>query len=293
MRLDRWCRSHFSHLPHSLIAKALRLKKVRVDQHTAEISTRVNAGQIVTFPVAWYQTEKQEASQAPAQHPLVNILSQAILYEDEWVLILNKPPGLACQGGTGVGEDLTRFFPYLSPLPLRLVHRLDRDTSGVLMLAKTRQAAIWLAEGFRLQRWQKIYWAIVVGTPDPQEGMIDTPVAHKEEQLSAATHYKLLGSHLGISLLELKPKTGRMHQLRQHTALSLGTPILGDRRYAKQKPLHADLGRPKRHLMLHARQITITLPDGEALLIEAPLEAEMCYIADCILSQNFSGGKKA
>ncbi len=213
-----------------------------------------------------------------------------VLYEDDDVIVLNKPAGLAVQGGTGLKEnldDMLMAFSRDKKTKPKLVHRLDRDTGGVLLIARTDYATAKLAASFRHRDTQKIYWAITDGVPKPRQGRIDVPLVKRGERMEAAeakeaneakaavTLYQVIETaRKKIAFVALLPVTGRTHQLRVHLA-HLGTPILGDRMYGRA-PLEAlpqkELGRG---LHLHARRIVVPHPRRGVIDVTAPLGAEM------------------
>jgi 23S rRNA pseudouridine955/2504/2580 synthase len=208
-----------------------------------------------------------------------------VLFEDELVLILNKPAGLAAQGGTKTRAHVDRLLGIWGEGARRprLTHRLDRDTSGVLALGKTAAAAAALAGAFADRRAEKTYWAIVEGVPEPASGTVDlalaktglgdrqrmAPAAYGEARaLTATTEYATLArSGAPAAWLALRPLTGRTHQLRAHL-LAVGHPILGDRKYATARSLAAtgDLG-----LQLHARRLVLPHPGGGMIDVVAPI----------------------
>jgi 23S rRNA pseudouridine955/2504/2580 synthase len=211
-----------------------------------------------------------------------------VLYRDEEVLAIDKPAGLAVQGGTETTHHLDGMLDALrfeaSERP-RLVHRLDKDTSGVLLLARTARAAAWLAEAFRRKETRKLYWAVVVGVPRPTEGKIDMAleklpgrmgerVVPDEEGRRAVTRYAVV-EHAGkkAAWLALMPVTGRTHQLRAHCA-AIGTPILGDGKYGGAEAFLTGSGLP-RQLHLHARRIRVPRPQGAWIDVTAPLPPHM------------------
>ena len=292
MRLDRWFRSHYADLPHSRLEKLLRTGQVRVDGARAKASTRLAAGQSVRVPPL--------PAAAPASAPAPKGLSKAeraflasiTLYEDDDLLVLNKPSGIAVQGGTKTTHHVDRLLEGLGDGPEtrpRLVHRLDRDTTGVLVIAKRRAIAAKLGRAFQTRSVRKIYWALVHGVPKPPQGKIDAALvkaggpdgdrvrkARAGEQdiaQSAVTHYAVVDrAGQKVAFVSLKPVTGRQHQLRAHMAI-IGHPILGDGKYQGDKNLPE--GIPNR-LYLHARRISFPHPSGEGIVdITAPLPEHM------------------
>ena len=209
------------------------------------------------------------------------------LFEDPHLIAIDKPAGVAVHGGSGVSFGVIEQLRQARPGAkfLELVHRLDRDTSGVLLLARNARAAAVLAEAFRDKTSQKTYWAIVVGVPKIRQGRIDLPLAKlpgragervvpDEEGKSAVTEYRVL-DHAAqkAAWLEMWPLTGRTHQLRAHCA-ALGTPILGDGKYGGAKA-HLNIGTTGKHLMLLARSISIRAPGGREVTITAPIPVHM------------------
>jgi 23S rRNA pseudouridine955/2504/2580 synthase len=217
------------------------------------------------------------------------MLQAAVLHRDEAVIVLDKPPGLAVQGGSGTERhldgllDALRFGGEERP---RLVHRLDRDTSGVLVLARTAPAAAALSRAFRDKTTRKIYWAVVVGAPKPAQGRVSLALAKtpgrggervrpsEEDGKRAVTYYRLIDSAGDrASWLALLPVTGRTHQLRAHCR-AIGTPILGDAKYGAAAA-HLSGVPGSRRLHLHARSLAIPHPRGGVLRVTAPLPPHM------------------
>ncbi len=208
----------------------------------------------------------------------------SVLHRDDDIIVINKPAGLAVQGGTKIRRnldamlDVLRFDAEERP---RLVHRLDKETSGCLVLARSVKAASFLADGFSQRTTHKIYWALVAGSPQPASGIIDQPLsksggagnekmASDEGGATAITRYRTLeSSSRKISWLELEPETGRTHQLRAHCAL-IGTPVIGDGKYGGADAVVA-IASLERHLYLHARVIELRHPDGGTVRVTAPL----------------------
>lgn len=307
-RLDRWFRRQFPHVPQGRIEKMCRKGEIRVDGGRVKAATRLEAGQSVRVPPLPDETapapERPRVSEADAE-----MMQRAVIFRDKHIIALNKPPGLSTQGGSkqtrhvdGLAEAL-RFELDEKP---RLVHRLDKDTSGVLLLARTRKVAAALTEAFRARDTRKIYWAAVAGVPSPamgtiRYGLVKAPghgaKGEGEKMLCihphdvdatpgakrATTDYAVLSS-LGrrVSWAALVPVTGRTHQLRAHMA-ELGHPIVGDGKYggSGQENLGdgwgAQLGGEiSRKLHLHARHLSLTHPvTGARLTLTAPLPDHM------------------
>jgi 23S rRNA pseudouridine955/2504/2580 synthase len=296
MRLDRWFRVHFPDLGHGRLQKLLRTGQVRVDGRRAKANARLSEGAEVRIPPLGEAPARPPGSGGrtggkPVSDADIAFIRSLVLYRDDDVIALDKPPGLAVQGGTGTHRhidgmlDGLRFDAEEAP---RLVHRLDRDTSGVLLLGRSRAAAAALGKAFRGREARKIYWAIVVGVPEPRQGRIDLPIAklpgragekmvvdHDEGQ-RATTDFRVLESAgRRLSWLALWPRTGRTHQLRVHCVAALGCPILGDGKYGGQDAFIAGQGL-SRKLHLHARSLTIPHPaTGKPLVVQAPLPAHM------------------
>jgi 23S rRNA pseudouridine955/2504/2580 synthase len=297
-RLDRWFKKHYPDLSFGKLAKLLRTGQVRLDGHRVKPSTRVSEGQTVRVPPLGGVEEGEAApprrkpqGPAKAERRAAESLQKAVLYRDEWVIAIDKPAGLAVQGGSGLTRHIDELLDHLkfgaSERP-RLVHRLDKDTSGVLLLARTAEAARRLTAAFRGKDTEKTYWAVVVGCPRPLEGKIDAALAKRpgrggekvrlagEEGQRAVTLFRTL-DHAGrkAALLELQPLTGRTHQLRVHCA-AIGTPILGDGKYGGPGAFIEGLRLPKQ-MHLHARRIRLPHPraDGSFLAVEAPLPPHM------------------
>jgi 23S rRNA pseudouridine955/2504/2580 synthase len=288
-RLDRYLRRHTPGLTQGMIQKLLRTGKIRVDGKRAEASTHLAAGQTVKMPPLTAPADMPKQRHVMLMDPhMIRDLEAMILYRDDAVIVLNKPAGLASQGGKGIllhldgMLDALRFGGTERP---KLVHRLDRDTSGVLVLARGVKPASRLAAAFRGRDVEKTYWALLWGVPPLLAGRIDLPLLRVEGEGSsrsapadrkdkaasrAVTEYRIR-DYAGkkFAWAELNPLTGRMHQLRVH-ALALGTPILGDAAYGAA---FADGFAPQLHL--HARRLKIPHPDGGGLTVEAPLPKHM------------------
>ncbi len=288
IRLDRWFKRHFPDLAHGRLEKLLRTGQVQLDGKRAAAGDRVAPGQQVRVPPLGEASAPRPAADSPAIRPADRaMLRNAVLYEDDEVIVIDKPAGLAVQGGTGTGRHLDAMLDALadSGERPRLVHRLDRDTSGALVLARSARAASFLAAAFRGKEVRKAYWALSVGVPKPRQGRIDLPLAKlmtkgaervvtDDDGQRALTFYRAV-SHAGgkIAWLALEPLTGRTHQLRAHLA-AIGTPILGDGKYGGASA-HPPGIPNARQLHLHARAISFPHPKGRRIAVTAPLPQHM------------------
>ncbi len=297
IRLDRWFKRHFPDVGHGHLQKLLRTGQVRVDGKRADASTRLAAGQAIRIPPLTAPTPSPDAPPKPkpalsaAARREAEALVDRVLYRDDDVIAIDKPAGLAVQGGTGTTKHLDAMLDSLrfgSPERPRLVHRLDKDTSGVLLLARNAFAATRLAESFRGRDARKIYWAATVGVPRPFQGKIDLALAkeggphgervaaNEEEGKRALTYFSVL-ENLGktAAFVALWPRTGRTHQLRVHMA-AIGTPILGDGKYGGAEAFLPGAEVPKK-LHLHARRLILPHPRGghRTIDVTAPIPEHM------------------
>jgi 23S rRNA pseudouridine955/2504/2580 synthase len=297
LRLDRWFRAHFPEVGHSYLQKLLRSGQVRIDGKRVQANARVEAGQQVRVPAVVRQPAKARPSVVP---PLGlskgdrDFIEGLILFEDQHVVVLNKPYGIAVQGGTGTKRHIDGLLAGMADRfgdRPRLVHRLDRDTTGVLLVAKHREAAAKLGRVFQTRSAAKTYWALVKGVPRPPQGKVEAALVkaagpdgdrvrkalpgEQDKAMHATTHYSVIDrvAHKA-AWVSLKPVTGRQHQLRAHMAL-IGHPIVGDNKYEGDKVL-ADSGIEAK-LHLHARRIVIPHPvAGERNIdVTAPLPEHM------------------
>ncbi|MBL8583438.1 MAG: RluA family pseudouridine synthase [Rhizobiaceae bacterium] len=295
MRLDRWFKSHYPGLGFGHLQKLLRSGQIRVDGGRAKADTRVELGQMVRIPPLGVDRKGEEALTPRTMRGQgdAELLSQMLLYEDPKVFVFNKPSGLAVQGGSGVArhvDDMLEAWRNKKGEKPRLVHRLDRDTSGVLVVARTRLAAMKLAEAFRGRDAKKTYWALVKGVPKKREDKISswlvkeqTPdgdkvrvARHGEEGADHAVSYYRVVEQAAqtLSWLELEPHTGRTHQLRVHAA-SIGCPIIGDPKYFEADTNWEFPGGIQNRLHLHARRIVLPHPDKGTIDVTAPLPPHM------------------
>jgi 23S rRNA pseudouridine955/2504/2580 synthase len=296
IRIDRWFKRHYPQVTHVLLQKLLRKGEVRLDGKRADSGTRVVAGQSVRLPpqVIHAKDERPQKLVAESKHPLASkdmgSLADRILYMDKQVIVIDKPPGLATQGGSGLSKHVDGMLDslqYEKPTRPKLVHRLDRDTSGVLLVARTAQAASGLSASLALRDTSKVYWALVRGVPKQKHGVVKAALAKegtrgKDERMTvsedddakfALTEYAVMGTAgTEFAWVAARPITGRTHQIRVHLA-SLGTPIVGDFKYGGTDSRGRGDIADKLHL--HARSIDIGRPDGGRLQVTAPLPPHM------------------
>lgn len=289
IRLDRWFKRRWPHLTHIQVEKMARSGQIRVDGGRVKPQDRLTAGAAVRVPPLPDANPRKPGDVHELTERDIAYAKSLVLYEDDMVIALNKPHGLAVQGGTKTTRHVDRLLSAWGEgmdRP-RLVHRLDRDTSGVLLLGKGPEAAKRLAGAFARRQAKKTYWAIVIGNPKPTHGQIDMalkktgindfemmrpadPKDPKGEPAETAFATISRAAHRA-SWMALRPFTGRTHQLRAHMA-AIGHPILGDPKYGddKSRELSGVL-----KLQLHARRIELDHPGGGKLIVEAPLSPEM------------------
>ncbi|MBS0185163.1 MAG: RluA family pseudouridine synthase [Proteobacteria bacterium] len=294
-RLDKVFQRKFPLLSFGRIQKAVRSGEVKVNGKKTEASYRVKKGDLLRVPPPFYaSSEKRPFSSEipPASFIEIKEFEKNILYENEDFIVWNKPFGFAVQGGTKVHKHLDNLLDRLVTAGRftkenrpSLVHRLDKDTTGVLLLAKTRKMASFLAQGFAQKKISKLYWALCVGVPTSSEGKIKIPLLKKEisgtekvvgddKGKNAETLYRILDK-VGdkVSWIALRPLTGRTHQLRVHCA-HLGTPILGDGKYGSSQALQEE-NMASQKMCLHAFEMKLPLPTGEVKIFKAPLPPHM------------------
>ncbi|MCB1511631.1 MAG: RluA family pseudouridine synthase [Hyphomicrobiaceae bacterium] len=296
LRLDRWFKIHYPDLTYGHLQKLLRSGQIRVASKRAQSNTRLEKGQEIRVPRA----VREPAAAAPSLKPPPGLskadrrfIEDCILYEDEAVLVLNKPFGIAVQGGTGTKRHIDGLLEGMSDRfggRPRLVHRLDRDTTGVLLVAKTRDAAAKLGRIFQTRSAAKTYWALVKGVPRPAQGKVEAALVkasgpdgdkvrkaqpgEQDRAMHATTHYSVIERVANkMAWVSLKPVTGRQHQLRAHMAL-IGHPIVGDAKYDGHLDLAQDEIEAKLHL--HARRLILPHPDGSGKIdVTAPMPTHM------------------
>lgn len=283
VRLDRWFKRHFPSVSHGTIEKLLRKKNIRVNGLKATSNQRLQPGDEIRIPPMDAPSPISKSTKTLSKSD-AQFIQSLVLYKDEEVIVLNKPAGLAVQGGTKTTRhvdgllDGLRFDCAERP---KLVHRLDKETSGVLMVARTVQAAAKYTKLFKTKEIQKVYWTLVAGCPKIKEGKIDAPLMKKSsasgEKMSvdfekgdkAISLYQVV-DHLAnkVSWLQMAPLTGRTHQLRVHCADVLKTPILGDDKYGKRSTLMQNI---PHQMYLHAHSITWTNEQGKTKTVVASL----------------------
>lgn len=285
VRLDRWFKRHLPQIGFAMISRWARTGQIRVDGKRADPADRLSAGQVVRVPPGGDAPAKGSAK--PRRELSEDEIARAeamVITQDRAAIVLNKPPGLATQGGSGMKEHvdgLLDAFAHDGPRP-RLVHRLDKDTSGVLLIARTPGSAAFFSKRFSGRTARKIYWAIISGVPDVADGLIDLPLAKQPgtggekmmvdksgEGQPARTRYRVLDRAGNRACwVELQPLTGRTHQLRVHMA-AIGHPIVGDGKYGGPDAFLS--GTISRKMHLHARRLIIDHPDGDVIDVRAEL----------------------
>ncbi|MFC5386775.1 RluA family pseudouridine synthase [Aquamicrobium segne] len=295
MRLDRWFKAHYPGLGFGHLQKLLRSGQVRVNGGRAKADMRVDPGFIIRIPPLDVdrKTSDQMTGHSIRNQDDGDVLSRMMLHEDPKVYVFNKPAGLAVQGGSGVTrnvDDMLEALRNKKGEKPRLVHRLDRDTSGVLVVARTRLAAMKLSESFRTRETKKTYWALVKGMPPKREDKISTWLIKDQtpdgDRMRVARHGEKGADHAvsfyrvleqaaqSLCWLEMEPYTGRTHQLRVHAA-HIGCPIIGDPKYFEADSNWDFPGGMQNRLHLHSRRIVIPHPDGGRIDVKAPMPPHM------------------
>jgi 23S rRNA pseudouridine955/2504/2580 synthase len=292
MRVDRFLEHRFPGLSFSHIQRIVRKGELRINGKRADSKDRLEEGQSVRIPPLKLDAPKAVGVLSEAAEKTLEDLRKMILFEDADVMVLNKPAGLAVQGGSGMTKHVDQMLEVLRDAKgqkPRLVHRLDRETSGCLLIAKTRFAASALTGSFRHRSARKIYWALVAGVPKPKQGRISTYLAKEENEEEsimrvashgdegashAVTYYAVVeASAQKLAWVSLKPVTGRTHQLRAHMA-HIDHPIVGDPKYFNKENWQLPGGLQNR-LHLLARRIVIPHPRGGVIDATAPLPPHM------------------
>ncbi len=294
-RIDRWFKDRYPDLPRSRLEKLLRTGQIRLDGKRVKSSSRLEEGQIIRVPPIETTGKRPALKVSDKDRGFIRSL---VIYEDDDMIAINKPPGLAVQGGTGTERHVDGMLEGLVPRNgdrPKLVHRLDKDTSGVLLLAKTAKSAKFLTDKFRGKEARKLYWALVAGVPRPRKGTINLalakqgggkygeramPVYNDEEDPAlladakqAVTNYAVIEeAGQRASFVVFWPETGRTHQLRAHAA-AIGHPIAGDVKYGEEKAVIG--GEIENRMHLHAYSLSIPHPDGHQVNLVAGLPPHM------------------
>ncbi len=309
-RLDKWLRRRFPQLNQVAVEKLCRTGQIRVDSGRVKASDRVMPGQTVRVPPLPAAAPRAEARVQGVSAADARMIQSAVLWKDEHIIVLNKPAGLPSQGGSGQGDrhvdGLSEALKFGYKDKPKLVHRLDKDTSGVLMLARTDRVARALSEALRHRNARKIYWAVVAGVPHPRKGSIKFALekapgrgrggegekmlcvhparmaGHPDAKRAQTDYFTLWFLGTRLSWMALEPITGRTHQLRAHMA-EIGHPIIGDGKYGGSEAENLGDGWGagaggdlSKKLHLHARSLTIEHPITKVLLtFTAPLPEHM------------------
>ena len=300
VRLDRWFKRHLPDVGFAVVARWARTGQVRLDGARVGPGDRIAVGQTLRVPPA--EPERAAAARprrerAPLSEDQAAFAREMVIHRDRSALVLNKPPGLATQGGTKTAEHVDGLLDALqgdAEGRPKLVHRLDKDTSGALLVARSARAAAFFAKAFSGRTARKTYWALIVGVPSVDDGTIDLPIAkqpgtggekmHVDEAdgQPARSRYRVIeraGNR--CAWVELQPYTGRTHQLRVHMA-AIGHPIVGDGKYGGQAAFLT--GGISRKMHLHSRRIRVDHPDGGRLDVEAALPT---HFAESMASLGF------
>ncbi|MFA5964048.1 MAG: RluA family pseudouridine synthase [Sphingomonas sp.] len=306
IRLDRWFKRHLPETSFTTVAKWARTGQLRVDGARATPGDRIAAGQVIRVPpaepvrvdpVTGAPSGPKKREREPLSGEQTDFIRDLVIHRDKQAIVINKPPGLATQGGTKTTEHVDGLLDGLTfdgESRPKLVHRLDKDTSGVLLVARTARAAGYFAKAFSSRNAEKVYWALIVGVPSIEDGMVELPIAKQpgsggekmhvdeKEGQTARTRYRVIeraGNQ--TAWVELRPFTGRTHQLRVHMA-AIGHPIVGDGKYGGQAAFLT--GGISRKMHLHARRLRIDHPDDAPIDVTAELPT---HFADSLKQLGF------
>jgi len=287
IRLDRWFRRHMADASFNIVSRWARTGQLRLDGKRVAPGDRIEAGQVIRVPPPEAEAAPAPTARPKRERPALSPEDQAyvqamVLHRDRSAIVVDKPPGLATQGGTKTERHLDGLLDGLqfdAPGRPKLVHRLDKDTSGVLLLARSAGAAAHFGKTFASRTARKVYWALIVGVPSIEDGTVDLPLAKQpgtggekmhvdeKEGLPARTRYRVVErAGNAAAWVELQPFTGRTHQLRVHMA-AIGHPIVGDVKYGGQDAILS--GGISRKLHLHARRLKVEAPGGQVLDVSA------------------------
>ncbi|HEY0901582.1 MAG TPA: RluA family pseudouridine synthase [Micavibrio sp.] len=290
-RLDRWLKKVMPGVPYALLQKLMRTGQVRVNGKRAKAETRLESGQTVRIPPLDVKTGDKTGNHFTADEGDRKYLENMVIYDDGDLLALNKPYGIAVQGGSGIRRHIDGLLDLMTSkkgVKPRLVHRLDRDTSGVLLVARSLKMAQAMGAMFSGRDIRKYYWALTVPVPEVADGTIrmalnkgegrykDMMVVDEVDGKKATTEFRILDrAGRKAAFVAFWPRTGRTHQIRVHAASGLGCPIYGDEKYGGDVPDLDDLQLSGR-LHLHARRVIFPHPlTGKMIDIIAPLPDDM------------------
>lgn len=301
IRLDRWFKRHLPDTSFNIVSRWARTGQLRVDGARATPGDRIQAGQVIRVPPAepvQAVTARSKEARPVLSPEQMEFAESMVIHRDAQALVLNKPPGLATQGGTKTHDHvdmlLDGLYYDLDTRP-KLVHRLDKDTSGALVLARTARAAAYFSKSFSGRTARKTYWAVIVGVPSIEDGYIDLPLGKQpgtggekmqvdeKQGQPARTRYRVIDrAGNRAAWVELQPHTGRTHQLRVHMA-AIGHPIVGDGKYGMAEAFLS--GSISRKMHLHSRRIRIDHPDGGKLDVKADLPT---HFAETLVQLGFN-----
>lgn len=299
IRVDRWFKRHLPDTSFTIVAKWARTGQLRLDGARVGPGDRVTVGQVLRVPPAepLRATTRPVRQRAPLSDDEIAFAREMVIHQDAAAFVLNKPPGLATQGGTKTTahvDGLLDALQFEAEGRPKLVHRLDKDTSGALLVARTARAAAFFSKAFSGRSAKKVYWALVVGVPSIEDGTVDLPIAKQPgtggekmhvdeaEGQPSRSRYRVIeraGNH--TAWVELQPFTGRTHQLRVHMA-AIGHPIVGDGKYGGAAAFLT--GGISRKMHLHARRIRVDHPDGDKIDVTAALPT---HFAESLKSLGF------
>ena len=286
IRIDRWFQRHYKQYSFAQVSKLARTGQLRIDGKRVKSSERLIHDQEIRFPNVIDDSELIKNNSTPVlnskkRSEMVDIIVDSVIYIDPHALVINKPAGLAVQGGKGIDvsvDDLSTELQFDAKEKPKLVHRIDKETSGILIMARSTKAAQEIANSFQNRKVEKKYLAILQGIPKHKSGTIDAPLAKMDDGagfenmgvsdrgMESITKYKVLSHDQNISLVEFEPITGRKHQIRAH-AEHIGCPIMGDKKYNSRM---SEWPKFKNMLCLHASYIAIEV-FGEKIKVEAPI----------------------
>ncbi len=302
-RLDNYLLARTRGVPRSLIYRVIRKGEVRINKGRVRPDTRLKAGDQVRIPP---MTQTHQAPSAAPGSRVQGVMEAAVVFEDEHMLVVNKPSGIAVHGGSGLEFGLIEVLRAARPDArfLELVHRLDRDTSGLVMVAKKRAALRFLQEELRQRRVRKRYHALVEGIWSVSVDRVDAPLLRfelksgerrvkvDEAGKASLTHYQVLATFGGYSLVEASPVSGRTHQIRVHCVYA-GHPIAGDDKYMDDVSLKAFRDAGGQRLMLHARALTFTHPgSGQAMSLKAEYDDAFAQMLQVLTARQSASGHR-